>query len=131
MKQQSFLTSALAVVLLSVCVWTFESASARDESKKANDGQVKISSKCIELVEVKTEAEKCPKTGEASFVKFRVTCDTPVDVRLYSERRRSGWSSSDYSNRKRGDEITDFQCFPKARFRVVTRPVGSTEKWPE
>jgi hypothetical protein len=49
-------------------------------------------------------------------------------VRLHSSTRKGGWSFSDYLNKMSGDEITRFERFPKARYKVQTRPAGS-DKW--
>jgi hypothetical protein len=52
-----------------------------------------------------------------------------IDVRLYYSTRRCGLAFSDYMNKKSGDEITNYACYPKARYKVQTRPAGSG-KWP-
>lgn len=90
---------------------------------------MKLYSNAVEVVEVSDKAEKCPLSGGATSVRLRVKSESPVDVRLHYTTRKGGWASSDYLSKKIGDEITAYECFPKARYKVQTRPAGS-DKWP-
>jgi len=47
----------------------------------------------------------------------------------YTSFAQGGWAFSDFLNKKGGDEITSFDCHPKARYNVQTRAAGS-DKWP-
>jgi hypothetical protein len=81
------------------------------------------------VVEVTDKAEKCTAESGATGVRLRVKSEKPVDVRLYYTTKKGGWASSDYLNKKAGDEITSYDCHPKVKYKVQTRPAGS-DKWP-
>jgi hypothetical protein len=106
----------------------FYSQKGNGKSNGGND-QVKLYSDSVEVVEVSDNAEKCQGSNGATFIRLRVKSASPVDVRVHASLRKGGWSYSDFLNKKSGDEITSFECFPKARFKVQTRPAGS-DKWP-
>jgi hypothetical protein len=123
--------AAIAALLLTAHFSTAGVSYAQkgDEKSKGGNDQVKLYSDAVEVVEVSDKAEKCPSSGGATFLRLRVKSSSSVDVRLHSSTRRGGWSFSDFLNKKSGDEITSFECFPKARYKVQTRPAGS-DKWP-
>jgi hypothetical protein len=123
--------AAIAALLLTTHFSTAGASYAQkgDEKSKGGNDQVKLYSDAVEVVEVSDKAEKCPSSGGATSLRLRVKSSSPVDVRLHSSTRKGGWSFSDFLNKKSGDEITSFECFPKARYIVQTRPAGS-DKWP-
>ncbi|HEU0178568.1 MAG TPA: hypothetical protein VFV58_30260 [Blastocatellia bacterium] len=123
--------STLTALLLTAHVFTASASYAQKEGEKSKSGndQVKLYSDAVEVVEVSDKAEKCSSSGGATFLRLRVKSESPVDVRLHSSTRKGSWAFSDFLNKKSGDEITSFECFPKARFKVQTRPAGS-DKWP-
>ena len=130
MKRLVPLAAFCAVLLLVVCLKTGVSfAQKGSEKAKAGSDQVKLYSDAVEVIEVGDKAEACPSTGGATTLRLRVKSATPVDVRLYFSTRKGGWASADHLNKKSGDEITSTECFPKARYKVQTRPAGSTN-WP-
>jgi len=123
--------ATLAALLLTARVLTASASYAQKQGEKSKGGndQVKLYSDAVEVVEVSDKAEKCSSSGGATSLRLRVKSESPVDVRLYSTTQRGSWAFSDFLNKKSGDEITSFECFPKARFKVQTRPAGSN-KWP-
>ena len=131
MKQVVPLTAAIAALLLTAYFSTAGASYAQkgDEKSKGGNDQVKLYSDAVEVVEVSDKDEKCPSSGGATSLRLRVKSASPVDVRLHSSTRKGGWSFSDFLNKKSGDEITSFECFSKARYKVQTRPAGSG-KWP-
>lgn len=130
MKRLIIPAAALAALLLTAQVFTSSASRVQKEGEKPKNGndQVKLYSDAVEVVELSDKAEKCSSSGGATFLRLRVKSGAPVDVRLHSSTRKGGWAFSDFLNKKSGDEITSFECFPKARFKVQTRPVGDA-KW--
>jgi hypothetical protein len=121
--------ATLAVLLLITHANTGNAFQKGDGKSNGGNDQVKLYSDAVEVVEVSDKAEKCQGPSGATFLRLRVKSASAVDVRLHASLRNGGWSYSDFLNKKSGDEITSFECFPKARFKVQTRPVGS-DKWP-
>jgi hypothetical protein len=130
MKRPITYAAALAALLLTAHVCTTGASYAQKESEKSKSGndQVKLYSDAVEVVELSDKAEKCSSSGGATFLRLRVKSESPVDVRLHSSTRKGGWAFSDFLNKKSGDEITSFECFPKAHYKVQARPAGSS-KW--
>ncbi|HEY7181639.1 MAG TPA: hypothetical protein VIC84_09485 [Blastocatellia bacterium] len=131
MKRLISPAAALAALLLTAHFFTTSASYAQKsgETSKAGNDQVKLYSDAVEVVEISNKTEKCPSSGGATFLRLRVKSEAPVDVRLHSSTRRGGWAFSDFLNKKSGDEITSVDCFPKAHYKVQTRPAGSG-KWP-
>jgi len=122
--------AVLITALLVVCPLTNNSfAQKGGEKSKGGNDQVKLYSNDVEVVEVSDKAEKCPAENGATAVRLRVKSEKPVDVRLHYTTKRGGWASSDYLNKKSGDEISSYDCHPKVKYKVQTRPAGS-DKWP-
>lgn len=131
MKRLTIPAAILTALLLSAHIFTAGASYAQkngEKSKVGND-QVKLYSDAVEVVEVSDKVEKCSSSGGATFLRLRVKSESPVDVRLHSSTRKGGWAFSDFLNKKSGDEITSAECFPKAHYKVQTRPAGSN-KWP-
>jgi len=104
-------------------------AQKGDEKSKGGNDQVKLFSDAVEMAEMGDKAERRPSSGGATSLRLRVKSASPVDARLHSSKLKGGWSFSDFLNKKSGDEITSFERFSKARYKVRTRPAGS-DKWP-
>jgi hypothetical protein len=122
--------AAIAALLLVVCLKAdYSFAQKGGEKSKSDNDRVKLYSDAVEVVEVSDQAEKCAPADGATTITLRVKSELPIDVRLYHLTRRGGWAFADYPNKKKGDEITSYECNAKAKFKVQTRPVGST-KWP-
>lgn len=128
MKRLITSAAILAALLVAVCLNAdFSFAQKGSEKSKSSNDQVKLYSNAVEVVEVKPEGEKCGK--DATTLRLRVTSDSPVDVRVYFQKAKGGWASSDYTNKKKGDEIVSTECRSNAKYKVQTRPAG-TNKWP-
>lgn len=117
--------AVLSTVLLVVCALTTGTSFAQ----KGGNDQVKLYSQDVEVVEVSDKAEKCTEQSGATSIRLRVKSEKPVDVRLHYTTKKGGWASSDYLNKKSGDEISSYDCHPKVKYKVQTRPAGS-DKWP-
>lgn len=116
--------AVLVIALLIVCPMTNISFA-----QKGGNDQVKLYSQDVEVVEVSDKAEKCTEQSGATAVRLRVKSEKPIDVRLHYTTKNGGWASSDYLNKKNGDEISSYDCHPKVKYKVQTRPAGS-DKWP-
>jgi len=129
MKQPNF-AAALGAALFAVCLMTTDSFAQKSDVKAGSgSNRVKLYSDAIELIEISDKTEKCPAEGGATSVKLRVKSASPVDVRIYYTNRKGHWASTDFLSKKAGDEIFTYDCHPKAKYKVQTRPAGS-EKWP-
>jgi hypothetical protein len=130
MKRLITPATAIAALLLMAHVFTARASHVQKEGEKPKSGtdQVKLYSDAVGVIEVSDKAEKCSSSSGATFLRLRVKSESPVEVRLHSSTRKGGWAFSDFLNKKSGDEITSFECFPKAHFKAQTRPAGDA-KW--
>jgi hypothetical protein len=130
MKRLITPAAKLSALLLTMSFFTGSASYAQKSGEKSNgrNDNVKLYSNDVEVVELSDKAEKCSSSEGATFLRLRVKSASPVDVRLHCSLRRGGWAFSDFLNKKSGDEITDFECYPKAHYKVQTRPAGSG-KW--
>lgn len=94
-------------------------------------GQVQLSSKGVELVELKPSADQCTGSKGGTTVRFKVTSETPVDVGLYYKTLQKKWSLKVFADKKTGEEVSHFTCFAGAPFKVYSRASGSSEAWPQ
>jgi hypothetical protein len=39
--------------------------------------------------------------------------------------------NKDFSNQKRGEEITNYRCDQKPNYKIFSHAVGSSEAWPK
>src|ERR1051326_8327197 len=112
-----------AATLAALILTAFVAAGAahvqkNGEKSKGGNDQVKLYSDAVEVVEVSNKAEKCPTPGEGTSLKLRVKSEKPVDVRIHYTTRKGSWASSDYMNKKSGDEVSTYDCHPKTRYKV-------------
>lgn len=115
-----------ALLILIAKVVSSAAAGAADDPSK----RVKIVGGGVELVEITPSAPKCGKQkGEA--IRLKVTSETPIDVRLYTQTGWRQWISADLPNQKRGAEISSFRCNEKPNYKIYSHAPGSTEAWPK
>jgi hypothetical protein len=104
--------------------WTLAQGNANDTKR------VKIAGSAVELIELRPSAPECGKQ-KGETVRLRVTSETQVEVRLYIQTGYKRWMDKDFSNQKRGDEITSYRCDQKPNYKIFSRAVGSSEAWPK
>ena len=131
MKAYKALTLICAMVM--VCLFGItpnRQSTFAQATTKAGNNQVRLLTNSVEVVEVIPSAEKCA-TQKGTSVRLRVTSETPVDVRLYVQVGYKKWLNRDFTNQKRGDEITDYMCDRKPNYKVYAHAAGSSEEWPK
>ena len=92
--------------------------------------RVKIVGSGVELLDITPSASNCPKQ-KGETIRLKVTSDTAVDVRWYTQTGYKRWVNKDFPNRKHGDEITTYRCDQKPNYKIYSRAAGSTEAWPK
>jgi len=100
-------------------------------AQEKGNGQVKLLSKGVEIVELKPSAEQCISSKGGTTVRLKVISETPVDVGLYYKTLQKKWSLKVFADKKTGEEVTHFTCFTNAPFKVYSRASGSGEAWPK
>jgi hypothetical protein len=99
--------------------------TGEDGSKK----QVKLFTKSIEVVSVKSTAAQC-KDQKGVTVRLRVIGNGPIDIMGWMGLKNE-WMPRHFDNQAVGSEIEDFSCYPKSPFKYYSREAGSKGVWPK
>ena len=111
--------------MIAITVGSAFARMADDQSKR-----VKIVGGGVELVEITPLAPQCGKQ-KGETIHLKVTSETAIDVRLYIQTGSREWINKDFTNQKKGDEISNVRCNQKPNYKIYSHAAGSTDAWPK
>ncbi len=125
LRQVAIPSVCITLILIAIVVNSAIASTTEEPAKR-----VKIVGNSVELIEITPTAPKCGKQ-KGETVRFRVTSETPIDVRLYVQAGFRQWVNRDFANQKKGDEISEYRCDQKPVYKIYSHAAGSSEAWPK